>query len=114
MAERRVLPPRSNRGKRPPPSEEEKRKEEELYSQLFEQAQNDSQTINSGSEVKVQRCNLAQIEAERTRFFEMNRSKFQFSRGYHYFFDLSTFPRVANSPSYAVDDKNAFNSTYSQ
>jgi hypothetical protein len=44
----------------------------------------------------------------------LNRPKYPYSRGYHYFFDLDKFPRVFGHPSYALDDNNAFNYTYSQ
>jgi hypothetical protein len=37
---------------------------------------------------------------------------FPYSRGYHYFFDLTSFPRVDGSISYAYDNNNVFNSTY--
>ena len=44
----------------------------------------------------------------------LNRTKFPYSRGHHYFFDLTMFPRVEGSHSYASDKTNVFNSTYSQ
>lgn len=43
-----------------------------------------------------------------------NRLLHPYSRGYHYFFDLKTFPRLENSFSYAIDNQNAFHSTYLQ
>ena len=33
----------------------------------------------------------------------LNRLKYPFSRGYHYFYNLDIFPRVEGQPSYAVD-----------
>jgi hypothetical protein len=42
-----------------------------------------------------------------------NKVNFPYSRGYHYFFDLSTFPRVEGTVSYAFDHNNAFHSTFS-
>lgn len=33
----------------------------------------------------------------------MNRGVFPYSRGYHYYFDLFSFPRLEGSPSYAID-----------
>lgn len=43
MSERRVLPPRTNRGRRPTPTEEEKVRDDAIYDQLFERANNQSQ-----------------------------------------------------------------------
>lgn len=45
--------------------------------------------------------------------FSGNFDHFNYARGYHYFFDLKTFPRVTGSQSYALDKKNVFNYTYS-
>jgi hypothetical protein len=56
----------------------------------------------------------AQLESERKQFFVNNKVVFPYSRGYHYFFDLTTFQRVDGSVSYALDENNAFNSTFSQ
>lgn len=39
---------------------------------------------------------------------------FPYSRSYHYYFDLYSFPRLPGSPSYAVDADNIFHSTYPQ
>jgi hypothetical protein len=42
-----------------------------------------------------------------------NFAYFNYGRGYHYFFDLLTFPRAEDgSPSYANDEENRFGSTY--
>jgi hypothetical protein len=45
--------------------------------------------------------------------FAANFANYSYGRGYHYFFNLDTFPRVEGSPSYALDDKNRFNHTFS-
>lgn len=44
--------------------------------------------------------------------YSANFANYNYGRGYHYFFNLDTFPRVENSPSYALDDKNRFKYTY--
>ena len=43
-----------------------------------------------------------------------NRFIFPYARGYHFFFDLSEFPRVEGTRSYASDEANVFGSTYLQ
>ena len=44
-----------------------------------------------------------------------NLQKFSYARGHTYCFDLEeTFPRVEGHPSYALDEHNAFNHTFSQ
>lgn len=43
MTERRVLPPRTSRGRRPPPTEEEKARDDVIYDQLFERANTQTQ-----------------------------------------------------------------------
>ena len=44
--------------------------------------------------------------------FRRNISKYPYSRGYHYFVNLDTFPRDTNSKSYAIDADNFFKNTY--
>ena len=44
--------------------------------------------------------------------YSANFANYNYGGGYHYFFNLDTFPRVENSPSYALDDKNRFKYTY--
>lgn len=46
--------------------------------------------------------------------YSINRVSFPYSRGYHYFFELTSFRRLEGSPTYAFDLDNVFNSTYSQ
>lgn len=46
--------------------------------------------------------------------FLANVKKYQYGRGYHYFYDLNSFARLEGHPSYAIDSANAFNSTYSK
>jgi hypothetical protein len=51
-------------------------------------------------------------DGEYKHYFVGNKINFPYSRGYHYFFDLSTFPRVEDTVSYAIDENNAFHSTF--
>lgn len=43
-----------------------------------------------------------------------NIHKYPYARSFTYYFDLNEFPRLEGHPSYAVDETNIFNSTYSQ
>ncbi len=56
--------------------------------------------------------NLEFIGMKTPQVFQMNFDSFNYARGVHYFFDLKTFPRAINSPSYALDLNNRFHSTY--
>lgn len=49
------------------------------------------------------RADSAQIEAEARQTYSTNRVYFPYSRGYHYYFDLLSFPRLEGSVSYAID-----------
>lgn len=57
---------------------------------------------------------LEHIGLKPLQTFSNNFNHFNYARGYHYFFDLKTFPRVTGSQSYALDKKNVFNYTYSR
>jgi hypothetical protein len=47
-------------------------------------------------------------------FFRMNIGQYPYSRGYHYYFDLSGFERDSQNKSYVRDTSNSFESTFSK
>jgi hypothetical protein len=43
-----------------------------------------------------------------------NLQKYSYARGYTYCFELDSFQRLPNHPSYAIDQANVFGNTYKQ